>query len=710
MFALIAGLLCGIAWTSWYASTSLQIRLPERLESQPIQIEGIISSIPIPGQYGVNFLFAVNHMNDMQVRLTWNTEQKLHVGDHYLLTVRLKHIHAMRNPGTYNYETWAFENHIMASGSVLSTKQQRFIDHTSMYPFNRLRQFVHDLLLEHLPQTTTSGWILALTIGERYMASQKDWQILRATGTNHLMAIAGLHIGLIAGFTHLVSSYLWRQSIYLCYLIPSDIAAGIMSIAVAWIYSALAGFALPTQRACLMVTIFLVGSLSRISFSGWQSWSLALFFVLMINPLSSLSESFWLSFLTIALIIYGMQGRLHPNNWWWKWFRVQWVIGVGLTPVALYFFQQTSLTGFLANSIAIPWLGFVVLPLCLTASILLLLNSVAAHVVLILADKSLFILWRFLEYVSELCFSVWLQPINSMYLLAATAIACLVFLAPRGMPGRLLSAIWILPLLLHEPARPAQSDYWFTVLDAGQGMSAIIQTRNHTLIYDAGAKFSDKFDIGDNVVVPFLNASGVKNVDMLVISHADNDHAGGMQAVMRSLKVKLVRSGATKKLHLSNKQACISGESWQWDGVNFEFIYPTVNELDMGNDGSCVLKVSASGGSVLLTGDIEKYAESLIITRNKGFAVNIMTAPHHGSKTSGLSSFLDRVDPQYVIISAGYRNRYRLPHQSILRDYARRGVLVLNTATSGAIQFRISSASDALIPYQYRYANQYYWG
>jgi competence protein ComEC len=350
--------------------------------------------------------------------------------------------------------------------------------------------------------------------------------VLRNTGTNHLMAIAGLHIGIMAGIAHAVVSYAWRFAPALLLRMPAQIAGACAALFMAVIYSLLAGFSIPTQRACIMLAAFICALLSRRKINAWHAWALALLIVLLVNPLSILTDSFWLSFGTIALIIYGMSGRLAPKGHWWKWGRVQWVIGVGLMPLSLLLYQQTSLVSFLANSIAIPWLGFLILPFCFLSAILLLIAPNMAALSLYFADKSLAVLWFVLTWFSQLNFAVWMQVIPNNFVLFTTVVAFLLLLLPSGMPGRWLGVFWLLPLLLYQSEKPKIGEIWATVLDVGQGLSVVVQTHSHMLVYDAGPKMNG-VDAGENIVLPYLRTLLTKKIDMLVISHGDNDHIGG---------------------------------------------------------------------------------------------------------------------------------------------------------------------------------------
>ena len=472
----------------------------------------------------------------------------------------------------------------------------------------------------------------------------------------------------------------------------------------------MAGFSIPTQRACIMVTFILLARLLRRSLPAWHAWSAALLTVLLLNPLSVLSESFWLSFATLALIIYGMHGRLAPQGLWWKWGRVQAVIGIGLIPFSFLFFQQTSLVSVLANSIAIPWLGVLILPFCLFSMIFLIIYPALSDLLLKLADVSLQYLWKVLEWFAHLPLAVWQASIPSNWILFSTLMACLLFLLPRGMPLRPLGIVWLLPLITYHPADIRQSDFTVTILDVGQGLSLVVQTQSHVLVYDAGPKFGAQFDMGESVVLPFLAMTRIKQIDMLMISHGDNDHLGGASAILQNRYVKTILTSVPEKFTTRRAQLCLAGMRWRWDGVDFSILYPFNSSLEFGNDSSCVVKIDNGKQSVLLTGDIEKFAENQLLAQSiNSLPVNLLIAPHHGSKTSSQRRFIAAVHPQYVVFATGYLNRYHFPHRGVVEDYTNADVLQLNTMETGAVQFKFTNKDLNLKPSHYRYLHQHYW-
>jgi competence protein ComEC len=403
-----------------------------------------------------------------------------------------------------------------------------------------------------------------------------------------------------------------------------------------------------------------------------------------------------------------VSGRISPKGLWWQWGRIQWVIALGLVPLSIALFQQCSLISFAANSVAIPWVGFIVVPLSLLGSFLFIFSNHAAALVLTLADKILSLLWIVLTWFSHLPNVVWYQTVPHTWMLIAAIIGMIFLLFPAGVPGRYFGIVWLLPLALYKPTVPQPGEAWLTLLDIGQGLSAVVQTRTHTLVFDTGPRLSASFDMGDSVVVPFLHSINTKKIDMLVVSHSDNDHIGGAAAVMSQLPVLSVKTSAVK--FFAHADLCLRGDAWTWDGVNFSFLYPTQETLNKDNNSSCVLRVASGKQQILLTGDIEKLAEKDLAANEQGnLPATILIAPHHGSKTSAVKNFVNLVDPKYVLFATGYRNRYHFPHPSVVKLYQEKNVIAYNTAATGAIQFQLNSTEVKLAPGLYRQHHKHYW-
>ena len=455
-----------------------------------------------------------------------------------------------------------------------------------------------------------------------------------------------------------------------------------------------------------MLSVTLIMLMLRKTSIAWSAWCLSMLCVLLLNPLSVLTMSFWLSFGSVALIIYGISSRLMPKGMWWKLGRMQWVIAIGLIPLSIGLFQQCSFVSFIANSIAIPWVGFVVVPLTLLGCFVLLFSAAAGGFILSIADHMLALLWKILTYLSHMQWFIWYQVIPEQWILIVATLGIVMLLLPSGFPGRYFGFIWLMPLIFYHHPVPDLGQVWFTLLDVGQGLSAVIQTKNHVAVYDAGPKLSSNYDMGESVVTPFLHSIGAKKIDMLIISHGDNDHVGGAAALFSHFPVLQTRTSDPEKLLPFPAQYCLRGESWEWDHVKFSFLYPSQDKLDLDNNSSCVLRVTdANQKHILLTGDIEKKAEKYLIQIDPGHLdANILVAPHHGSKTSGVTEFINKVNPTYVLFPVGYRNRYHFPHAMVVQKYQDRHAKLFSTEERGAIQFVTSKN-----PILYRDDHKHYW-
>lgn len=698
-------LMIGWVFSAGYAHMSLSPSITKDMETHAIHLRGIVATPPNMDANGSNFEFVAT--NGLRLRLTWRKPtQTLRVGDEWWFTARLKRIHGSASPGAFDFEAWALQRGLRGTAYVLAQGNQLLGHRWYRYPINQLREYIELRILQYLPNSRTAHWLPALMVGERQNIPPEQWQVLRNTGTNHLMAIAGLHIGLLTMFVYTLANAIWRRSYYLMLWRPAKDGALIIALIAAVLYSALAGFSIPTQRAFIMLMLFSVAVIARKQIPAWHVWSLTLLAVLLLNPLDVLTESFWLSFGTIALIIYGMDGRLLPTGWWWKYGRVQWIIGFGLIPFSLLFFQECSLVSFLANMIAIPWLSFFILPLCWLSAIFLFVIPPLGASLLVLADKSLAGLWCVLMWLANHSFAIWPHAVPNYYVFITMLMAFLLLLLPNGVPGRWLGIIWGAPLFLAMPAKPAIGDIWITMLDVGQGLSVFVQTKQHTLLYDAGAKYKNA-DMGERVILPYLRILNMHKIDKLVISHGDNDHIGGVPALLNNIKVHSIYTSVPEKLAIPAAY-CLSKQHWRWDGVDFAFIYPGENELYLGNDSSCVLRITNGEQVILLTGDIEKFAEKKLLQVPTYLKADAIVVPHHGSKTSALPAFIQTVYPRWVLYSTGYLNRYHFPHTQVVTGYSAIHAQQFNSAETGTLQVQFNRGKKPFFS-AYRFTHARYW-
>jgi competence protein ComEC len=550
------------------------------------------------------------------------------------------------------------------------------------------------------------GFISALVVGDRSEITEDQWQVLRHTGTNHLIAIAGLHIGLVAGFTFFLVGFLWRRISWLVKRVSAQQIAAIFSLGAALFYSLLAGFSLQTERAFIML-LFLLGALIfKRRIMPWQGFCLALFAVLILNPLNVISLSFWMSFMAVAAIIYATMGRIGGNQIWRKYGKIQWVIMLSVIPLSLLIFHESSLVSIVANMIAVPWFALMIMPLCFIGAMALCINQHAGFVFLWLALKNLQALWVVLKFLANLPHVILHLSIPNVWLLSFMFIAIILILAPKKFPAKYLAIIFLLPWLTYKFPQPSKNQVWFTLFDIGQGLASIVRTEHHVLIFDTGPKFGPDFDAGSAVILPYLQFYRINKIDMLMVSHGDNDHIGGAESILQNVKVDKSLTSVPKQLG-HNAKYCYCGQQWNWDGVKFKVLSPRRGEKYLGNNSSCVLRIDTGKQSILLTGDMQKPVEDWLIKQKDNLGATILVAPHHGSITSSSPCFVKASHPKFILYPTGYLNRFHFPSKVVENRYQKIGARAYNVAYTGAISFKLNG--NALLPRLYRLTHRYLW-
>jgi len=663
------------------------------------------------------------------------------------------------NPGGFDYEAWLFQHGIDATGYVrksASTANSNLrLQAASIWSVDRLRQVISQQL-DSLAETVQAAegknsyaLLRALAVGDKSSISTQQWNTLTATGTSHLMAISGLHIGLASLFAYVLIRRLLPEC--LMKRLPAQHIALVCGFILAFLYALLAGLSVPTQRAIIMLSAITFMMLFRRNTRPLDTLGFALFLVLLVDPFAVMSAGFWFSFSAVAVIFISLLSHRDPAyesddnagddevRWWQRfvyigrqWVRLQLIISVFLLPLSLFMFQQGSLVSPLANLLLIPYVSFLVVPIVLAGIIFNFIHLDTAQLLFSLAALMLDFIWPFLDFLAQLPFSLWVRGNLSLLdvSMATLSITLLYFsqtvsrflyqryLAARQADGLTSSAaLWcfrLLAMLLLVPMfAPADfngqlldkpGEFQITVLDVGQGSSAVIRTSNHLAVFDAGAKFSDKLNVGSGVVVPYLRSQGVERLNRLIISHGDADHIGGAQDLLdaypeselygQDIDALSINSRQIKGKNIkgfpAEKHLCVEGMRWHWDGVDFVFWSPAEKADNLPakhrNNHSCVLRVSSALGSVLFTGDIEAKVERQLVEKyGNDLASDILIVPHHGSNTSSSNNFISAVNSKIALISVAYKNRYRLPSSKVLKRYEDMDIDVLQTADSGAI-------------------------
>ncbi|MDX1489863.1 MAG: DNA internalization-related competence protein ComEC/Rec2 [Pseudohongiellaceae bacterium] len=740
----IPSVLLGFLWSFTCAQIQSQQILPHYLEGQDLWLRGYVDSIPEQDERSQQFEFQVlascvsllpqdcdwsqKVFKPRRILLSSYGSVRIKTGETWLWRVRLNRPHGLANPGAFDYEAWMFQKGLSAKGYIRQTSFNARLP-TEHRGLNTWRFKVYEFLQLQLQGLDNRALILALVLGVRHDIESKVWTLLTSTGTNHLMVISGLHIGLCALFAYWLASFLARLFPSVLLHIPAQKIGLVFGLGSAVAYAALAGFTLPSQRALIMLIVFSAARLSNRKIPISTAYLLALFLVLLVQPLSILSTGFWLSFVAVGSLIFALSGyrmlgvvaeRSSVMNMmeraYRRWLRPQWVVSIGLCAPLMVLLQQVSLVAPLVNTLAIPVVSLFIVPVCLLATALSVFLPAASRFLFSWANECLgYLLWL----MSAL--SDWLGQFSTLaiaspgpFALLCLCVGVALLLLPRGLGLSLVGMVLLLPALLPSFPGVAQGQARVTILDVGQGLAVVVQTQRHALLYDTGPQMGNAYDTGRAIVFPYLLGQGIRRIDRLLVSHGDNDHAGGLGSLLKLMRVNQVQSSHLGVLEraskVTNAKACRVGEQWSWDGVSFRVLYPPPDVPYRGNNSSCVLLVEAGSQRLLLPGDIEGAAERAII-ENYGaqLAANVLVAPHHGSNTSSSEPFIRQVSPSIVLYSAGYRSQFSHPSAKVVQRYDELGARAFNTAVNGALVFNLGGNIEAMQPVGYRQDQPRFW-
>lgn len=599
----------------------------------------------------------------------------LRPGDRITVRARLYAPRARINQAGFDSARHALSENIAARGYV-----RDWLEHNSR-PGGmdglrwRLSARVRDALAD-FPRA--ARWLPALVTGDRRHLDAEDWRLLRQTGTAHLMAISGLHItlvtGLIWGLFRFFPPLLWRRWSTL----SAQQFAVIPALAAGTVYAALAGFSLPTQRALVMTAVVLLALSLRREVPRNRLLGLALLVVLLWRPLSALSVGFWLSFGAVAVLgLMSGRGTL-------ALVRAQCLLSLGLGAVTGWLFGGWGLAAPLANLLLIPLFSVAVVPLALLGALAdpsdWLLSGAA-----VLLNKAMATVEVLAEAVPEL-------PVPTSLTAALLAgLAVTVVLVPGPLLPRWCAPFLLLPWLWPAGSEPGPGGFHLFVFEVGQGQAVAVRTHNRVLLYDLGPAWPGG-NTGRNLLTPWLEKQRAP-VELAFASHGDGDHAGGWSGVRHLVPEGALYSGEADRL--DGARPCRRGQSWRFDGVVFEVLWPAPGiDIRKSNNRSCVVRIRGRHGTALLTGDIEKPVEYWLAERG-GLDSDIVQVPHHGSHSSSSYTFLRAVSADQGFVSAGHGNAFGHPAESVRRRYDKLGIDLYNNALTGMIVFRRDAQHNA---------------
>ncbi|MGQ0653579.1 MAG: DNA internalization-related competence protein ComEC/Rec2 [Betaproteobacteria bacterium] len=698
----------GFAWAAACAHWRMADWLRPELEGRDIDVVGVVSSLPALAERGVRFELDVESAAERvpkKLLVAWYRTPfaeddpalllgQVHPGERWLFTLRLRRPHGLVNPHGFDYEAWLLERGVGATGYVRMRGEQRLLGHRSsiLDRIELVREEIRDRFREQLGATPAAGILAALAVGDQRAISGEEWRLFSRTGVTHLMSISGLHVTLVSGLVAWLVGALWRRLPRLALRLPARKAAACAAIFAALGYTLLAGFGVPAQRTFWMVCVVAAALWAGRIASPWRTLALALAVVVLMDPWAPLAPGLWLSFGAVLLIFYIAAGWSQPASKLVQWTHMQWAITLGLAPAALLLVGLVSVAGPLATALAIPLVSVVITPLALMAALLPVAGLV--RIAAWLVD----LLLLFLEWCAALPGALWTQHVPALWAVVAALAGAVWLVAPRGVPWRACGLALMAPAFMLLPPTPAPGEAWLTTLDVGQGLAVVVRTASRTLLYDAGPAYGTESDSGLRVVVPALQAAGVSRLDKMVITHEDSDHLGGALSVLESMPVDAFASSLphAHPFHAlaGTVRRCRAGEGWEWDGVRFDFLHPA-ELMAKRNDHSCVLRVAAAGGAMLLTGDIERASEERLVRMGLGKS-DVLLVPHHGSRSSSTTAFIEAVSPRFAVVPAGYRNRFGHPAKDVVQRYADAGVEILRTDRDGAVTVSLDSSGIAL--------------
>ena len=709
----------GFGLTSLAGGLTLSDQLAGELERRDILLEGVVADIPSGDHDSLRFVFRAIAVQPgftvpRRIRVSWYGARTIPAaGERWQLLVRLKRPVGSMNPGGFDYEKWLFQERIGAIGYVRRSNKNRQLAKSGPYSLLSYRYRLASRIDDLSAGNPFLGVLKALTIGYRGDLRQDQTEVFRRTGTGHLLAISGLHIGIAAILGLLLARLLWQLISLICPEMALALCRKTFSsgggLLAASAYAALAGFSLPTRRALVMLLVVVVLTSMRRRPRATQSISIALIAVMMFQPLAVLSAGFWLSFTAVAGLIAGFSGQVMRSGRIDVAIRSQLLVWFALLVPTVLIFGGVPLVAPLVNLVLVPLFDVVIVPVALLATLLLTVSSAIAELGFTLVFALLEACWPILQALATSSVAATRGADVPMFAILLAIAGTVSFLMPGAFPGRLAAPLLIIPALSWSGTQPDPGEFELTVLDVGQGLSAIIRTHSRTLVFDAGPAWYGGGDAGARIVAPFLQSRGIGRIDMLVISHGDNDHRGGATGLLGRVPAVHIVTGPGVVLPGKATERCHQGLDWEWDGLRFRFLNPSVSETKDGNNSSCVLRVTGGNASLLLAGDIERQAENSLLASGMDVTSDLVVAPHHGSDTSSTERFVSAAAARWVIFPAGRNNRWGFPHPEVRLRWEAAGARTWSTGDSGAIRVLFDNSGVAAVPIGWRCRSRRFW-
>ncbi|MBT8090906.1 MAG: DNA internalization-related competence protein ComEC/Rec2 [Gammaproteobacteria bacterium] len=658
-----------------------------------------------------------DHRIPARTRVSWY-EPPLEpaIGDVWQFELRLRRPRGLSNPGVFDVEAWLFRQKIQATGYVVNGKRNRRLQTDSESAIDSYRREFLARADRAAGSADAAAVLAAVGVGARHRISRTQWHDYAVTGTSHLMAISGLHIGLAATVAFVFA----RTLLGLLRITRSaQVLAIVVGVVVAAAYAGVSGLGVPAQRASLMLLVAACAIARRRNIDPFAAIAVAALGIFILDPVSTMTPGFNLSFAAVVVLLW--LARIRKNvvatgrflrragKTVQQLFTMQVFLLFGLMPLTVILFHRIAFLALPVNLVAVPLFSIVTVPFTLAGLAVGGSDGMFGQGALRVAATSVEWLLALIERAARLPFADTTVAEIQGFGWLVVFMPSLLILLPRRWPGRRLALLGVVALLLQSPAPPGKGCVDVHVLDVGQGLATVLQTERSTVMFDTGASYRDGGAVAEHVIVPFLKSKRITRIDRLIVSHADIDHSGGVRAIREYAQIGMLIVGESLRETNLAASTCAAGQGWQADGVSFRMLHPDPVATREGNDSSCVLLLETGPHALLLTGDIEAAAEREIIARAGLSAVDVVVVPHHGSLTSSTEAFVDAVSPQLAIVSAGFGNRWGFPKEQVLLRWQAVGAEVLGTATAGAVSLRLCRAGGLQALRSDRYERRRFW-
>ena len=715
-------------FSGWYLSNDAFLQhaqrvLDDSMAGKDFSVSGTIVSLPDKNISRTRFTFRLEHAYSQQngeiqelsqskvILSCYRCRQTFESGQRWRFVIRLKPPNGYASWGAFDYEKWLFRKQLVATGYVRTKSPLTLLGYEHSKT-NKLRAKIGSKLEKVVlsdSRTTDHvglGVLKALLIGDKSSLSQQHKKVFQWSGISHLMAISGLHVGLVFLVVLWLGKWLLMPFSGLFKLWPRQQLVLIPALLAASGYAALAGFAVSTQRALIMLLVFCVARLALRSANLLDVLLIAAVLILLLDPFAILDAGFWLSCCAVFVIGLGLNAGLEMGSKQLSLIKLQPMLWLGMMPLTVSLFGYLSLISPLVNLIVVPVFCLLLIP----ASLLMLccdmlgLNFVSEAGFLFL---SLIFDYLYMS-LDQLSQSSWwrlhLPALSWWWWLAYVLVLSLFVL--RWKIALLGVLVWFGLTLNFSIPTLDENEVRLTLLDVGQGLSMVIELDDYVLVYDTGPAYRSGFNAAESVLIPYLRHRGIKKIDQLIVSHADNDHIGGLPYLLDAFTPLSILTSRVDKI--SQALACRAGQTWQINTVKFEIVSPDPPHTPQGsNNYSCVLKMLVGEVSVLITGDIEKQVERHLLTTDHALAADIMLVPHQGSKTSSTKKFITAVQPSLALIAAGYLNHYGHPHPEVVDRYNESNIALESTIDSGSISLKIINNNWQVM--RYRQVSKGFW-